>query len=238
MRCRIAGGTVLRCQRYRPACAIWNRQSPAERQQDEQGSQQRRLVGLARHQEAEDRAGAGGQHESPHQHGQPRRPRVAVEPALEHRPQVDGDEGDHAGVEKHVPGEHRLEVVVRRRDDHPVRPAQVEHQHHQAAGQQRHAQQARQRRPRLVRWLAEDRADRGDVEHTGCGHDHEDREHVRQAPHHLVGHAGDDVAVRLHLVRGGQPDARDQRAERGEQPETTGIRCRGVQGCSHGHSPW
>ena len=118
---------------------------------------------------------------------------------------------DHARVEDHVPREDRPEVVVRGRDDHPLGPAEVEHQHHQAAGEQRDAQQARQRRARLVGRLAEHRADRGHVQHARGGDDHEDREHVRQAPDHLVRHAGDDVAVQLHVVRGAQAERRDER---------------------------
>ena len=184
-----------------------HRQPPAEREHDEQRGQQCRLVGLACHQEAEDRAGAGGEHEAPHQRRHAGRLGPAVPASLEHRPQVHDDDRGHARVEEHVPGEHRAEVVVGGRHDHAVGAAQVEHQHHQAAAQQRQREQPRQRRARLVHRLAEHRADRGHVQHARGGHDHEDRKHVRQAPHHLVVHAGDDVAVRLHVVRGSQAEA-------------------------------
>ncbi|MDT4847294.1 hypothetical protein FQZ97_813440 [compost metagenome] len=172
-----------------------DRQAPTEAQHDEQRRQQRRLVSLARDQEGEDRAGAGGQHEAPDQGRQAGRLRIHIHAPLEHRPQVDRDDGRHARVEEDVPGEDRFEVVVRGGDDHAIGPTQVQHQHHQAAHQQGDAQQTRERRARLVDRLAEDRADRGDVEHPRGRDDHEDREHMGQAPDDLVVHAGDDVAV-------------------------------------------
>ena len=50
-------------------------------------------------------------------------------------------------------------MIVRRRDQQAVRAPEVEHEHDQPARQQRDADEARQRRARLVRRLAEHRAD-------------------------------------------------------------------------------
>ena len=66
------------------------------------------------------------------------------------------------------------------------------------------------RREGLVGRLAEDRADRGDVERAGGGDDQEHREDVRRAPDDLVVHPGDVVAVVLHVEGGGQPRQHEQ----------------------------
>ena len=61
----------------------------------------------------------------------------------------------------------------------------------------------------------------------GRGDDEEDREYVRQAPDDPVVHAGHDVAMRFHRVRGHEPGEHDERAEGEHHPETAGDGRRG-----------
>ena len=176
---------------------------------DEQRRHDRRIIGLARDQEAEDRAGAGGQRETPDERepadGLAERRRFRRAP-VHHGEQVGRHDQDEAAVEIDVPGEDRLEIVVRHRDEDADRPAEIEHQHHQAASQQRYGEDAGQPRIGLVGEAVEHGRDRGDVERPRGGHDQEHREHVRRSPDDLVAHAGDDVAVLLHIERGADPE--------------------------------
>ena len=215
-----------------------HREPPGEAHRDEQRRQQRRAVRRPGDEKREDRAGAGGQDDAPDERRESRGLRPGAKPRRHQRPQVDGDDREHARVQEHVPREHRREVVVRRGDDHAVGTAEVEHQHEQPAGEEREAQQPRQRRAGLVRGLSEHGTDRRDVEHAGGRDDHEDREDVRHAPDDLVVHAGDRVAVLLHEVRGRQAREHDQRPARRRAPRTSvlpsGRRRRG----SWRQSPW
>ena len=123
-------------------------------------------------------------------------------------------------------------------DDDPVRAAEIEHQHHQAAGEQRQRQQAGQRRACLIDRLAEHRTDRGDVEHAGGGDDHEDGKHVRHAPDDLVGHAGDGVAVFFHVMGSTESDRDQQRSADDQQPEVALFEARETIGVHDGYRPW
>jgi hypothetical protein len=165
---------------------------------------------------AEDRPGTGGEHQPPEEREQARALAVRVHAPLEHGPEVRRRDGQEARIEEDVPGEDRLEVVVRHRHDLPVRPSEVEHEHRQAAGQQRDREQAGEAGERLVEFAAEHRCDRGHVERARGGDDEKNREYVRHAPHDAVAHAGDVMAVVLHEP--GRTDPRqDQHAERAEQ---------------------
>jgi len=57
-----------------------------------------------------------------------------------------------------------------------------------------------------------------------------------QAPHHLVVHAGDDVAVQFHPVRGGEADGGHQAAQGGLEPEVAVV-C-AVFMVVAGYRPW
>ena len=113
---------------------------------------------------------------------------------------------------------------MRRSDDHALGPAEVEHQHGEAAREQRNAQESRQRRARLVLRLAEYGADRRDVERAGRGDDQEDREHVRQARDDAVVHPGDDVAMLFHVVRRREPGQRDESEQQQDQNQRDSTR--------------
>ena len=97
----------------------------------------------------------------------------------------------------------------------PVRAPQVEHQDQEPADQERHREQAGQAPQGLVGALAEDGADGGDVERPGGGEDQEHGEDMGRPPHHRIVHAGDPVALVLHVERGqaAEPDDRRQDAE-------------------------
>jgi hypothetical protein len=123
------------------------------------GGSSARAVGLARDKEGEYGTRAGGQQDAPDEGRQARRLRVRVHAALHQGPQIDRDDGVHAGVEDHVPAEHRSRVEVGRGDHQAVGAAEVEHDHGQAAAQHGDAEQGGERRARLVGLLAEHRAD-------------------------------------------------------------------------------
>ena len=95
------------------------------------------------------------------------------------------------------------------------------------------------RRERLVELAAEHRGDRGDVERARGGDDQEYREHMRHAPDDPVAHAGDVVAVVLH-VPGGAEAGEDQGAEHREQRQVGAAAAfdLAVLDARHGYRPW
>ena len=118
---------------HRSLCKKKNSQPPREGKHDEHRRQQRRTISLARHQEGEDQAGAGGENEAPGEDHQTCRLGPGVEALFQQCPQVDGDQREHAAVEQHIPCEDGSRVVMGGRHDEAVRPPEVEHEHHEAA---------------------------------------------------------------------------------------------------------
>ena len=178
--------------------ATVNDKSIEERGGDEQRRHDRRVIGLAGDEKAEDGAGAGGERETPGERqpsDDPSEPGRARSLTVHHREEIGRDDRHKARVEVDVPCEDRAEIVVRDGDEHALRPAEIEHQHHEAAGEQGDGEDARQAGVGLVGETVEDRRDRGDIERARGRHDQEHGEHMRQAPDDLVAHAGDDVAV-------------------------------------------
>jgi len=100
-----------------------NGQPKRERHDNKHRRHDRRIIGLARHQETEDRAGTGGEAEAPDEGRHARRFVVPIHPAFHHHPQIDGDNDKKSGIQKDVPGEDRLEIIVGHRHDEPIRPA-------------------------------------------------------------------------------------------------------------------
>ena len=216
-----------------------NRQPQRERHDDEQGRQQRAVVMLACDEESEDRTGSGRQYQAPGECEQPGTPGVAVHAPLEHGPQINRDNGEKPRVEENIPGKDRLEVVVRHRDDQAVGPPEVEHQDGKPAGKQRDGKKSRKPSQRLVQIPPEHRGDRSHVERPGGRHDQKHREHVRSAPYDPVAHAGDIVAVMLHVPCG----AKASPYQYGERPQqrvktTAAALDFPVLRARHGYSPW
>ena len=191
-------------------------QAVGEGHDDEHGRVHGGVVGVARHEEAEDRTGTGGEREAPEEGEHAGRFGEIVHAAFHHHPQVDDDHGEEAGVENDVPGKNGFEVVIDHGLEQPVRPTQVQHQHGETAGEQGDGQQAREPRQGFVHLAAEDRGDRGDIKRPRGRHDEEHREHMRRAPHDLVGHAGDPVTVVFH-VQGREAADGKEGAENAEQ---------------------
>jgi hypothetical protein len=191
-----------------------DRQPEGEGHDDEHGRQQGGIIGLAGDQEAEDGAGTGGQCQAPDKGHHAHLLGVLVHAPFHHHPQVHADDDHEAGVEEDVPGEDGLEVVVGHGHDQAIGTTQVQHQDGETAHQQGDGQQAGQAGQRLVGRLAEHRADGGDIQRPGCGHDQEHREHMGDAPYDLVVHARDPVAAVLHVVGGSEGDGDDRTQKR------------------------
>jgi hypothetical protein len=108
-----------------------HRQSITERQRNEQRCQQRRIIGLTRHQETENRSSAGGQRHAPDKGKQSRERRELIHAALHHGPEVNNDKTHEPGIEENVESEDRFEVVIRHRHNQTIRSTQIQHQNRQ-----------------------------------------------------------------------------------------------------------
>ena len=89
-------------------------------------------------------------------------------------------------------------------DDQTIRTPQIKQKHRQPADQQRDRQKPGQSRKPLIGQLVEHRRGRGHIKRPGSGDDQKHRKHMRNAPHHLIVHAGHHMTVMLHIEGGGE----------------------------------
>jgi hypothetical protein len=141
-----------------------DRQPPGEGHDDEHRGDHRGVIGLPCDDETEDRTGTGRHHQTPDKRSDADRLRIGIQLPVHQQPDIEADETEKHRVEHHVPAEHRGPVDMRHRDDQTICTPEVEHDHEQAGGEQRKRKQTGQGAARLINFLAEHRADRGDVQ--------------------------------------------------------------------------